>query len=324
MKLSIIIPVYNREAYVEETLQSIVSQTGHSLDYEIIVVDDGSTDNSVARCEEMAKRYPAIRIVRQQNSGPGAARNNGLEHARGEYVWLVDSDDWMEQGALACLEPHLNQGFDAITFAAADKRNGEKCRRIFNQSLDGQVMSGRELMARQIHCGFLSLWFRFSVCLWHNVYRRAVLEQHHLQLAEYSLVDDFDFAPRVFHCLKRVLVLNDILYLIRQTPNSLSRSANPKKAFDYLTCARSLWTADKEMAVFASLAFCNAMTEMERTGSISADFLNAISEHRATYRSLLVATGNAKFLLMAVLLSVRVAWLVKAYNNFLKKLKIKK
>ncbi len=96
MKVSIIVPVYNTEKYVAKTLDSLVNQTLDS--YEIIVVNDGSTDNSQEIIKEYTKKYPnLIQAYYKENGGLGSARNYGLQYAKGEYVGFVDSDDWVDE-----------------------------------------------------------------------------------------------------------------------------------------------------------------------------------------------------------------------------------
>ena len=95
MKYSVIVPLYNKEQYIERTLQSILSQT--YADYELIVVDDGSTDQSFNIAQQtIGQDNPSRRIVRQPNSGVAAARNNGAAQSKGEYICFLDSDDWWE------------------------------------------------------------------------------------------------------------------------------------------------------------------------------------------------------------------------------------
>ena len=95
MKYSVIVPLYNKEQYIERTLQSILSQT--YADYELIVVDDGSTDQSLNIAQQtIGQENPSRRIVRQPNSGVAAARNNGAAQSKGEYICFLDSDDWWE------------------------------------------------------------------------------------------------------------------------------------------------------------------------------------------------------------------------------------
>ena len=94
IKVSIIIPVYNVEAYLRKCLDSVVGQTYGNL--EIIIVDDGATDDSYAICREYADRDSRIVLIHQENGGLSAARNTGIEHISGDYVLFVDSDDWID------------------------------------------------------------------------------------------------------------------------------------------------------------------------------------------------------------------------------------
>ena len=89
--ISIIVPVYKTEAYLEKCVDSILAQTFR--DFELLLIDDGSPDNCQALCEEAAARDPRIRVIHQKNAGLSAARNTGVEAARGEWIGFVDSDD---------------------------------------------------------------------------------------------------------------------------------------------------------------------------------------------------------------------------------------
>lgn len=96
--ITIIVPVYNTENYIETCLKSLISQ---NLDnFEIICINDGSTDNSFDILNKYAKHYGNIKILSQQNQGVSIARNNGLKIAKGDYVMFVDSDDWIEKNSL--------------------------------------------------------------------------------------------------------------------------------------------------------------------------------------------------------------------------------
>ena len=95
MKLSIVIPVYNTEKLLPECIDSVLRQTFR--DYEIILIDDGSSDNSLALCNEYADKHDNIRVIHQENAGASAARNTGIEAARGEYIHFIDSDDLLPQ-----------------------------------------------------------------------------------------------------------------------------------------------------------------------------------------------------------------------------------
>ena len=96
--VSVIIPVYQAEKYVERCVKSVINQTYKNL--EIILIDDGSIDNSLSVCENLAKRDLRIRVFHQENRGVAATRNKGLEYAIGEYVYFLDSDDWIDENTI--------------------------------------------------------------------------------------------------------------------------------------------------------------------------------------------------------------------------------
>lgn len=122
MRFSVIIPLYNKEAYVRKTLESIASQT--FSDWECIIVDDGSTDNSAAICEEYLKdKFETInlkheiRLLRQPNSGVAVARNNGVKASNGDYVCFLDADDWWEPTWLEEMDKLITEFPDAGLYA---------------------------------------------------------------------------------------------------------------------------------------------------------------------------------------------------------------
>lgn len=117
--LSIVIPIYNVELYVERCLLSCLNQNISISRYEIILVDDGSPDNSIDKISKWLDRENII-LLTQSNSGLSVARNNGLLYARGKYVWFVDSDDWILENCLREITSYMDAEVDIITFCAAD------------------------------------------------------------------------------------------------------------------------------------------------------------------------------------------------------------
>lgn len=110
--ISIIIPVYNVEKYLTECLDSILSQT--YTDFEVILVDDGSPDNSGTICDEYAQKDMRIRVIHQKNAGVSAARNNGIEQSRGEWITFIDSDDWICSNYLCNFHLEESAGIDLV------------------------------------------------------------------------------------------------------------------------------------------------------------------------------------------------------------------
>lgn len=114
MKLSIVIPVYGVESTLDRCLKSVMDQS--FADYEVILVDDGSTDLSPQLCDDWARKDPRIKVVHQQNGGLSAARNTGIEQAQGDYITFIDSDDYIGEGTLETVMSRLDDSIDLIEY----------------------------------------------------------------------------------------------------------------------------------------------------------------------------------------------------------------
>ena len=131
LRLSIIIPMYNAATSIEKCLVSTQRQDIPTTDYEVIVINDGSTDGSLNIVTEIAKRYNNVRFYSQPNGGLSVARNAGLDHAKGDYIFFLDSDDWIAENCLkkiimTCEENKL----DMLRICAANVIDGVPIRRF--------------------------------------------------------------------------------------------------------------------------------------------------------------------------------------------------
>lgn len=115
MLLSIIIPVYNAEKVIGRCIDSIINDIKENT--EIIIVDDGSTDNSYEVCKGYESQYDFIRIIHKENEGVSVARNIGIENASGKYIFFLDADDWLEKGWSNAVSKYLNEDWDMVAFA---------------------------------------------------------------------------------------------------------------------------------------------------------------------------------------------------------------
>lgn len=163
MEISIIIPVYNKEAYVERCLRQLIAQDFDS--FEIITVDDGSTDRSGAICDRMAQEDKRIQVIHTANGGVTAARRRGLEESRGRYIMFVDSDDELQSGALSVMHKTIEQtGADEVIGTYHDQYG-----RLYDTGRRGWVKD--EEILRDL------LSVRLGVCvLWGIIFRRELLE----------------------------------------------------------------------------------------------------------------------------------------------------
>lgn len=223
MLFSIIIPAYNAEAYLSRCLDSIFSQEYD--DYEVIVINDGSTDGTAGLLGQYAAGHTNLRVITQSNQGMATARNRGLEVAQGQYVMFVDSDDRICEGALSTLAPQL-QGEDIVSFGT----------RIYDEQTDTSTNFHLSPFTSHLPTG----WDYFCrerliprpvhfVCIWQRVYRRAFLEEHGLRFAEgLRRAEDDLFTTMVFLHAKSVKTIADYLYIYHVRQGSITRTSNPR------------------------------------------------------------------------------------------------
>lgn len=229
MKISIVIPIYNVEKYLSRCLDSVLNQS-YDSDYEVICVDDGSTDGSSAILKEYADINEKIKIIRQENRGLSGTRNTGLRAARGQYVWFVDSDDWVSDRALSILHDNAN-GQDILCFNACmfdDNKNVFIDNSSSNNTQNEFSMNGWEyynyfvLKPEKIH----------FVCVWQRLYRREFLLENSLFFEEGIYHEDNLFTPIVCYYAASVKVIPDILYIYRIRQGSITQSINSKRILD--------------------------------------------------------------------------------------------
>lgn len=241
MRLSYIIPVYNSSKWLERCLHSLLNQGIPTDDYEIIAVDDGSTDDSPIVLDELktelSKKNVSVHVVRQENAGASAARNVGLRIAKGNYIWWIDGDDFLEVDSASqflsiCEEHKLDILHFGCKIVYADGR-------VLDYPIEkdnaGIVFPGEEYIIR----------YGFPPNVWSALYRRAFLQEKNLQLKEGVVHEDLEFPPRAFCLAERVASVPVLAYCYYQTENSVMRTKDvkkiKKKTFDLLDICDSLY-----------------------------------------------------------------------------------
>lgn len=210
---SIIIPVYNAQNTIRRTLQSVLNQTFSS--YEIIVVNDGSRDNSAQILQEFA-HYPQVTVLNQINAGVSAARNSGLQQASGEYVLFLDADDWVDDNFLMSFKLNLNawpaESVDLMVGNLNDNRIGKVSQAGFFSQQDIPYVLGELEMSDNI--GYL-----------HNkCYRRQIIDDLHLRFMEgVSMSEDLLFNLKFFSCVSNFLITPGAAYHYEDVAGSLSK-----------------------------------------------------------------------------------------------------
>ena len=147
-QISVIIPLYNAEKYLDNCIQSILGQTYQ--EFEIVLVDDGSTDNSRIMVDCYAEKYQHVKVVHTENRGPAAARKEGIELAAGEYVMFVDADDWLDRRTLEYAMSRVeDRRADIVCFGHRERGENGQTKAVFAQDFDDLDMP--EVKQRMVH-----------------------------------------------------------------------------------------------------------------------------------------------------------------------------
>lgn len=230
LTLSFIVPIYNTEDFVRDCLNSILSQIDQFPGSEIIVVDDGSTDGSFAIVQDLVSSYDCISIIKQENGGLSRARNAGLRIAKGDYVWYVDSDDWITSSALKelreSIEKHPNCDIYLTAFAWT---YGDNPFRVDIDSRDVSYASGKEYLQKK---GVIAAQ-KFIV-------KRSLLEHHSLYFMPGIFHEDGHFGLRLLYYADGIYVLPNPIYMYRQRMGSIMHSVTIKNAYDCVTIHKDL------------------------------------------------------------------------------------
>lgn len=225
MKISIVVPVYNVEQYLERCINSLVGQTYN--DIEIILVNDGSTDSSLDICQQYQKIDKRIVVIDKANGGLSDARNWGMKNVTGEYVLFVDSDDYVnEETCEKFIEKTI--GYPDIISGNARVVNGDKetfMRRSMpeTEGCDGESFLKRELSNDTMY-----------MAAWLNLYKCSFLRENNLFFEKGLLHEDEEFTPRVFLKAKKVKSIDFDFYNYIIRENSISTNKDLSKNAEHL------------------------------------------------------------------------------------------
>lgn len=209
MKYSVIIPVYNVEKYIDRCLQSVISQNYE--DMEIIVIENGSTDNSPHICDTYANKYANISVYHIENHGVGSARNFGLSKARGEFIYFVDADDYLIGNLFSDLEEKLHDKVDLLVFSYYNsiekdlielKRNPKILPNDVSLDKTNFITSFKELVLTDM-----------MYTVWNKIYRRDFLIENNLYFLRYELGEDVRFNLKVYELVENISLSTECYYV---------------------------------------------------------------------------------------------------------------
>lgn len=235
--ISVIIPVYNVETYIEQCLQTVISSVKSSSGnrVEVLVIDDGSTDSSGLIADEIAAAYEFVKVIHQPNAGVAAARNCGIREAQGRWLYFVDSDDWLPETAISDLCKRAEQYFDADVILFDAYRNIGQAEQPWEHFEEEMVWADEEAI-RQFQAGVLyfpSMKVSTKIPLaapWDKLFRYSFIEQHQVEFREeLKVLDDMIFNYDVFGLARKVVYCKDKIYHYRHVPTSITNSYKPNR-----------------------------------------------------------------------------------------------
>lgn len=231
--ISVILPVYNSDEYIGKAIESVLVQT--FTDFELIVVNDGSTDDTLKVITQFDDNR--IRIINQDNLGPGAARNNALESANGEYVMYLDSDDWFCPQALEIAYGQASKFDTDLTFFQMINFDGERYyandwfeMKTFDSSFENRVFSPQETPGSI---------FDLSVGVCQKIYNRQFLKSIDARFPEGIFFEDMPFFYYVYLKARKISIIKRHLYVRRKHTSSITNVVD-EKFFDTVPAGQHL------------------------------------------------------------------------------------
>ena len=222
--VSVIIPIYNVETYLSKCLDSVLGQTYSKL--EIILVNDGSTDNSGNICEKYAKKDKRIKYFYQKNEGLSSARNTGLRAVSGDYILMVDGDDALHPQMIEILHHLIKSGDYDFSMCYGVRVNDldVPTSKMFKESIERKdlIELTSESCIKNLYTG-KEIEVQYHV-VWNKLYKRSLLiDKYFNKLPAQDAIQDVEFNLHIYLCLKKAILLPIGLYWYNQRPISLSR-----------------------------------------------------------------------------------------------------
>lgn len=229
--ISIIVPIYNAKQYLAKCIESILNQTYQNI--EVILVNDGSKDNSLEICKEYAARDSRIIVIDKQNAGVALARNTGLQVATGKYIGFVDPDDWLELDMYEKLHEGIKKSSYPIClcnyFKDTKKRSIPKKFAFKETQLDAEMVRKKVIPDMIGMDELTSKYVNIMGCVWRGLYERQFIEENNLHFeAGITIMEDLVFMVQALLKSEGVQIESGVYYHYVQNPKSVLHSYNKK------------------------------------------------------------------------------------------------
>ena len=231
VNFSLVVPVYNIEKYLYQCVNSIFNQT--LKNYEVILINDGSTDNSGKICDEIASAHDNVTVIHKKNGGLSDARNIGLTRAKGEYIVFIDSDDYIELGSLEKFQDQLEKSQKPDVMITKIKKVYPDANIKFmdgNMPVDNLLNSDKEKILEWMFSNSNSLWpaVRYVV-------KNELIKKNNLEFAVGYFHEDIDWTSKLFLYANKFTILNFYWYNHRmERKGSITNTKNAKRTLDVI------------------------------------------------------------------------------------------
>lgn len=226
--ISVIVPVYNVEKYLEECINSIINQTYKNL--EIILVDDGSKDNSSRICDELSKKDSRIRVIHKENGGVSDTRNVGILNSTGKYIQFADSDDFMEDNMIETLYKDIVESKAEVAMCSYYLfKNGIK---TTDANYEKEIYNKEQIL------GEILLDEKIRSYAWNKLFKKNLFDE--IQFPNGKVFEDIYIIPRVLEKSEKVVFNNTPLYYYRQREGSILHKQTNELRLEYIKAALNI------------------------------------------------------------------------------------
>ena len=314
MKLSIVIPMFKVEIYIRKCIDSCLNQSPAKLgeDYEIICVNDGSPDNCSAIAKEYTLKNKGLSVIDQTNKGLSAARNTGLNNARGDYVWFVDSDDWIDEGCINSIIPLLSN-IDILHLQYRLAYDNKKPKDVPLFKINGVIDGCTQI----ISMGYVSP-AQFSI------YNRHFLLNNNLKFYEGIIHEDSEFKPRAVLLAERIASYDSVCYNYYQRDGSIMSTYKYRNAHDMLIALDSVYRfvsvydTDVKRAIYSKIGMLvnNILSGIKRLNKEETKkVILLLKQNRHLFKAMMIS-DKFKYRIEGMMLYINARFATFLYSRF--------
>lgn len=324
-RVSIIIPVYNVQEYLERCLNSIINQSYENL--EVILVDDGSNDNSGEICDSYKKKYKNILVVHKKNEGQSIARSEGLKLSTGEYISFVDADDFLRVDFYKKMITILEQ--EECDIAVCDYLKFSECQKNIkylgeNKNIEKDILVPEEAIKR-----ILQKNSNITNFLWNKVYRRRVFKN--IKFPKFNIFEDLDIMYKLFNDSRKIVYWNEKLYYYFDRENSSSKAIPSKYIINKIKITEERkkfllengYDLEKELNEYRFISDCNNFKIVARNQSKEIFFGDIMKNELIFMKNFYKNNKELKLDLKEKALIKLLFWNWKYFYNIISKFKYK-